>query len=79
VAGLATGVISAAIVNLTSLVMLAVWHDPHTMTLIKASGGLDEVFVLPLIVVVPGTVCATFGGVMGKTLAWALRSPRLAE
>lgn len=45
---------------------------------IKASGGLDEAFVLPWMVVVPGTCCATVGAVVGKTLAWSLRS-RLAE
>jgi hypothetical protein len=69
-AGVTTGAISAVIVNLTSLVLLAIRHDPHTMTMIRASGGLDEVFVLPLIVIVPGTVCATAGAVVAKTLAW---------
>jgi hypothetical protein len=58
--------------------LLAIRHDPHTMTMIRASGGLDEVLVLPLFVTVPGTVCATAGGVVGKALAWLLRS-RLAE
>ena len=73
-AGLATGAISAAIVNVVSLGQLAVWHDPHTMSMIAASGGLEEVFVLPLIVVVPGTMCALVGGVVGKTAACVLRS-----
>ena len=72
-AGVMTGAISAAIVNLGSLVLLAIRHDPHTMTLIKASGGLDEAFLLPWLVIVPGTLCATVGGVVGKTLAWSLR------
>jgi hypothetical protein len=71
-AGVATGAISAAIVNLTSLVLLAVRHDPHTMTMIRASGGLDEVFVLPLIVIVPGTLCAAAGAAVGRMLAWSL-------
>ena len=73
-AGFATGAISAAIVNVASLAQLAVWHDPHTMSMIAASGGLEEVFVLPLMVIVPGTMCALVGGVVGKTAASVFRS-----
>jgi len=37
--------------------------------MIAASGGLDEVFLLPFIVVVPGTCSAILGGAIGKALA----------
>jgi len=60
------------------LLMLALWHDPHTMAMIRASGGLEEAFMLPLFVTLPGTLCATAGAVAGKTLSFFLRS-RLAE
>jgi len=73
-AGLATGVISAIVVDVVSLAELALWHDPHTMRMIAASGGLDEVFVLPLLVVVPGTLCAVAGGLAGRMAAWISRS-----
>ena len=68
-AGFAAGAISAAIVNVASLAQIAVWHDPHTMSMIAAGGGLEEVFVLPLMVIVPGTMCALVGGLVGKTVA----------
>lgn len=67
VAGLATGAIAAIGVNAVSLAQLAVQHDAQTMTMIAASGGLSEVFLLPLIIVVPGTCCAIAGGLLGKT------------
>ncbi len=74
--GVAAGAISAVIVDLTSLVLLAIRHDPHTMAMIRASGGLDEVFMLPLIVIVPGALCAAVGGVVGRMLAWSLDTAR---
>jgi hypothetical protein len=74
-AGVATGAVAAVIIDAATLVQLAIWHDPHTMTMIKASGGLDEVFVLSLIVIVPGTVCATVGALLGKVLAGTSPSP----
>src|SRR5262249_7102195 len=68
-AGAATGVVSAVAVNLVALAMLAVRHDPHTMTMIRASGGVAEAFLLPYVVLVPGAVCATAGAVIGRLLA----------
>jgi len=76
--GALTGVVAAVIVEVASLGQLAVWHDPHTLAMIDASGGLSEVFVLPLIVIVPGTICATIGAVVGRGLAWSMRS-RLSD
>jgi hypothetical protein len=77
-AGIATGLIAGVIVNVGSLVMLAVKHDPHTMAMIRASGGLDEVFSLPILITLPGTVCATLGAAAAKTLRYVVGS-RVAE
>ena len=76
--GALTGVVAALIVEVASLGQLAIWHDPHTLAMIEASGGLSEVFTLPLIIIVPGTMCATIGAVVGWGLAWSMRS-RLSE
>jgi hypothetical protein len=76
--GALTGVVAAVIVEVASLGQLAIWHDPHTLAMIEASGGLSEVFTLPLIVIVPGTMCATIGAVLGRGLAWSMRS-RLSQ
>jgi hypothetical protein len=76
--GALTGAFAAVIVEVASLGQLAVWHDPHTLAMIDASGGLSEVFSLPLIVIVPGTMCATIGALLGRGLAWSMRS-RLSD
>ena len=78
VAGIATGLIAAVVVNLSSSLMLALEHDAHTLAMIRASGGLEEVFVLPLFVILPGTLCATVGAVAARTLDAVVRS-RFAE
>jgi len=73
-AGFVTGAVSALIVDLVSLAQLAIWHDPHTMRMIAASGGVEEVFLLPPMVVVPGTICALAGALFGKLAATVFRS-----
>jgi hypothetical protein len=75
--GAAAGAISAALVNIVSAAELAVRHDPHTMATIAASGGVDEIFLLPILVIVPGTCCALAGAIVGKA-ASGLRRSRLA-
>ncbi len=72
--GAVAGAIAAVIIEAASLVQLAIWHDPHTLAMIEASGGLNEVFALPFIVIVPGTVCAMIAAVFGRGLAWSMGS-----
>jgi hypothetical protein len=38
------------------------------MTAIRGSGGLGEVFELPLMMVVPGVLLGTLGGVIGTAI-----------
>ena len=73
-AGVATGAIAAAIVNVVSLGALAVWHDEHTMAMIKAGGGLEEVLIVPCVIILPGTCCASLGAAIAKA-AVAVYSP----
>ena len=68
-AGIATGLISALLVWAGSLVMLGLWHDERMLWAIERSGGLGEVFALPLLVVVPGTIVAALGGALAKVAA----------
>jgi hypothetical protein len=67
--GLMAGLIAAVVATVVAGAQLAVRHDPHTMAMIAASGGLDEVFVLPFLVAIAGTVCAAAGGACGRGLA----------
>ena len=70
------GVIAAVITVTASTVMLAIAHDAATMAAIARSGGLDETFILPFVIVLPGTVFATIAAAFGRlsTLGWRLDS-----
>jgi PadR family transcriptional regulator PadR len=65
VGGVATTVIATAVSIIGAAVLLAIWHDAGTMAAIRGSGGLAEVFTLPITMVVPGAVLGTVGGVAG--------------
>ena len=69
VAGSVLGLASAAVAAPLSLIgaatLLALCHDGTTLAAIHGSGGLAEVFVLPLLAVLPGTVLGTLGGALG--------------
>jgi hypothetical protein len=65
VMGVATAVIAAPIKIVAAATLLAVWHDSTTMAAIRGSGGLEEVFTLPLAMVLPGFVFGTIGGFLG--------------
>jgi len=72
--GLTTIAIGAAISVCGAAMMLAIWHDARTMAAIRQSGGVAEVFTLPFMLLVPGAVFCTIGGVAGV----AVRSVRAA-
>lgn len=73
-AGLAMGLIAAGLTVAASVVMLALAHDAATMDAIARSGGLEEAFILPFVIVVPGTVFATIAAGIGRlsTLGWRI-------
>jgi hypothetical protein len=62
VAGVATAGISAIVSIVGAGVLLAFWHDAQTLAAIAGSGGLGEVFALPLLGLVPGLLLGTLGG-----------------
>jgi hypothetical protein len=70
VIGLATAAIAAPIELLGAMTLLAGWHDPITLAAIRSSGGLAEVLTLPLLMLLPGVVLGTIGGLLG---AWVNR------
>ena len=53
--------------------MLAIFHDPQTMSAIAGSGGLSEVFTMPLALIVDGLVMGTIGGALGAAAQQKLR------
>ena len=54
--------------------LLAVRHDAATMAAIQASGGLGEVFTMPLLLLAAGLVLGGIGGLAG----WMANSLRTA-
>jgi hypothetical protein len=71
-AGTLTGVAATAIAAVLNLVvatgLLAIWHDASTMAAIHASGGLGEVFLFPVVLILPGAAFGTVGGIVGATI-----------
>lgn len=64
-AGFTITAISAAISVIGCGLLLAIWHDPATLAAIGGSGGLDEVFLLPIFMIGPGVMLGTVGGMVG--------------
>jgi len=67
VAGIATALIGAVISMVGAALLLAIWHDAPTFAAIDGSGGLGEVFTLPVMLVVPGALLGALGGLLGGT------------
>jgi hypothetical protein len=65
IAGVAAAVIGAGVSLVGAAVLLAIWHDPQTMAAIRGSGGLGEVFTMPVMMVLPGLLLGTVGGLAG--------------
>jgi len=87
-AGSRTGSIKAAVIVGTVTASLAVplqligaalltaaWHDPVTLSAIRESGGLGEVFSLPFFTVIPCVLVSALGGLVGAML----NPPKLAR
>ena len=68
VAGLATAGFGAVVSIVGAVALLAVAHDPGTMAAIRGSGGLSEVFTLPFMLLLPGAIVGTVGGVAGAAV-----------
>lgn len=68
-AGAILGIVTASLAVPLQIVgaglLLAVWHDPITLSAIRGSGGLEEVFTMPLLTVLPGILLAGIGGLVG--------------
>ena len=71
-AGALAGLLTAGLASVTSIAgavaLLAIRHDPQTMAAIRGSGGLEEVFSLPLIMLLPGILLGAGGGVASMAL-----------
>ena len=71
--GVATTALAALMSTVGTLLLLVIWHDPTTLQAIEGSGGLSEVFSLPVMLIVPGVLLGAIGGVVGTVAHWGVR------
>ena len=71
--GIATTALAALLSTIGALGLLAIWHDPSTLQAIEGSGGLSEVFFLPVMLIVPGLLLGGIGGAVGTVVHWGVR------
>jgi len=67
-AGAATTILAAIISATGAAAFLAIRHDPATLAAIDRSGGLGEAFGLPVMMIIPGVVLGSIGGLAGASL-----------
>ena len=65
IAGLATAGLALPLQFLGAGMLLVLWHDPTIVAAIRGSGGLEEVYTLPLLTVLPGILFGAIGGALG--------------
>ena len=54
-------VVSAVLCSIATTVMYTAWSSPELRAAIVASGGLAEVYTLPIMMIVPGTFIGAIG------------------
>ena len=64
--GIAIVTIAAPLTIAGAAALLAMSHTPSTIAAIHGSGGLAEVFTLPLLMIVPGVIFGAVGGFAGS-------------
>ena len=74
VVGLAITSLALPIQLVGAVMLLLGWHDQSVLTAIRNSGGLGEVFTMPLITALPGLVLGSIGGALGVLTLAAPRS-----
>jgi len=63
---------SAVICTITTAFMYLNWRSPQVIDAIQNSGGLAEVFTLPIMLIIPGTIVGT----IGASIAFVSGRPR---
>ena len=68
-AALSAQIMAILMIFAGTLAFLGIWHDPQTLTAIEQSGGIGELFILPLMVTGPAVLFSMLGGAAGLILA----------
>jgi hypothetical protein len=73
IAGLMTAVLAAPLQLFGAALLTVLWHDPATMSAIRGSGGLTEVFTMPFFTIFPSVVFSALGGILGARVSYLRR------
>jgi len=65
-------VVSAILCAVASTIMYVGWESPALRNAVGAGGGLSEVYLLPIMLIVPGTIV----GAIGASIASLARPPK---
>jgi len=61
-----TSQVAAVLSTIGTTLMLILWHDEATLRAIDGSGGLEEAFVLPFMMIIPAVILGATAGVCGS-------------
>ena len=59
---LSTQIMANLMIFAGNLVFLGIWHDPQTLSAIEQSGGMGEMFFLPVVITAPAVLLSLVGG-----------------
>ena len=62
-------IVSAVLSTIGDGLILAIWHDPSILRAIDQSGGMDEVWLLPIFAIIPATIVGLQAGIAARVLA----------
>jgi hypothetical protein len=70
-----TSQVAAIFTVSAAVLMLALWPDPagHLDRAIAESGGIEEVYVLPFMMIIPALIVGTVGGAIGSVSRMLVR------
>jgi hypothetical protein len=69
IVGLASAGLAVPLQLVGAAVMITIWHDPVTLAAIRGSGGLGEVFTMPIFTVLPCVLISGVGGMFGVMMS----------
>jgi hypothetical protein len=70
IAGIVVTIVMTQVAAVLSILgvtlLLAIWHDPATMQAAADSGGIEEAYVLPFIMIVPALIVGSIAAAVGS-------------
>jgi hypothetical protein len=79
VTGLTTGLVAAIAGDFVTAVQLLIKHDPQTMRMIAASGGLGEAFIMPFVIALVGSAMTLTSGALAAGISVSVDRFRAAR